>query len=223
MNPKMRRDRLFKGGRPFIRPIQLYDGGNYHKDVGILWLAYKEKPFIWMAPGLNQRDFAESLKENELLAIEDKNAKFKSGSGIVTVVCQFTDGWKLEPHASHMPWASPRNKLRSAVSYLQYVRYSRIGVCIVYTVKTNETFFNKCCEYGVIHRVGVIVNGDPKGDVVVYSIRGKKHGIDISGSRPEKNKDRHNANHQTILYQHGLQHDQRDFDQSRPVHPQTSG
>ena len=71
MNPKEKRDRLFNGGRPFIRHVQLYDGGNYHKDVGILWLAYKEKPFIWMAPELNQRDFAESLKENELLAIED--------------------------------------------------------------------------------------------------------------------------------------------------------
>lgn len=202
MTPKEKRDRLFKSGRPFIRPMRIVDGDSYHPDVSFLWLAYKRRPFIWMDGGMGQQDFAERLKDYDLLVIDDRNSKFKSGSGIVTVICELTDGWKLEPHAEHMPWASTRNQLRSTVAYLQYVRYSKkVGACIVYALDRYEKFYNTCCEYGVLHRVGTIVNGDPKGDVVVYSVRGKKHGISISGTRSKETEDKpkFNLGNQAVL------------------------
>jgi hypothetical protein len=179
MSPKEKRDRLLKKDRPLIRPLQVYDGENYHKDIGILWVAYKGKPFEWLKEGLSQEQFAsaiETLSENEPLSVaEDRNRHFKN-KGVVALITSPSDGWKVEPHMQFMPWATKRNILRVVVSYLQYVRHSKnFGVCVVHSMENSKRLFDKVCEYGVLHWVGKVVNGDHRGDDHLYSVRGKRN------------------------------------------------
>ena len=178
MNPKEKRDRLFKGGRPFIRPIRLYDGENYGQDIRILWVAHSKQPFTWLDKNLSQEQFAKRIEEissnEELLVAEDKSRKFKNGAGMVGLFSLTSDGWKYEPHFQLMPWASKRNILKTVVAFLQYIRYSKkVGACVVFSLENSISLFDKCCEYGVLFKVGKIVNGDPRGDEYIYSISGK--------------------------------------------------
>lgn len=179
MTPKDKRDRLFKSGRPLIRPFQIFEGNKYGHELGILWVAYQKNPFYWLEKNLSQTDFAKSIEEissrEDLLIWEDSNKNFKSGKGMVGVCSLSTNGWKYEPHVQFMPWATKRNKLRTTVAFLQYIRYSKkVGACVVYSLEDSIPLFDKCCEYGVLHRVGKIVNGDPRGDEYMYSVSGKR-------------------------------------------------
>jgi len=174
---KEKRDRLFKQGRPHFRPLEIYDGGKYSKDIAYLWVAYQKNPFWWLPKGLDQSSFAkhiEDIASRETLTVaDDKNKNFKS-RGMVALFSTTDDGWKVEPHVQFMPWATPRNKLKTIVAFLQYMRHQKIGACVVYGLQDSVSLFDKCCDYGVLHRVGKIVNGDPRGDEYVYSVRGKK-------------------------------------------------
>lgn len=176
---KSKRDRLFKNGRPHIRPLRIYDGDKYHKDLGILWVGHKKSPFVWMKENADQYQFAQAIeginKEEELLIAEDTNRHFKEKKGPVALVSMSNDGWKYEPHVQFMPWATKKNILRVSVAFLQYVRYSRkVGCILVFSLEGSTTIFDKCCEYGVLHKVGPIPNGDPRGDEWIYTIRGKR-------------------------------------------------
>lgn len=179
MTPKERRDRLFKSGRPHIRPLEIYDGNKYHKDIGILWVAHKRKPFYSFDKDIPQGDFAKEIEKvsvnTELVIAEDVNKEFK-GNGPVALIAIHGNGWKIEPHAEFFRWSSPKNVLRVSVAFFQMVRYRKIGACAVYTPEIYSGLFNKCCAYGVLHPVGKIINGDPRGDELVYSVRGKKNG-----------------------------------------------
>lgn len=178
MTPKEKRDRLFKGGRPLLRKLQIYDGDRYHKDIGILWVAYSKEPFYSFPEGLDKNEFVEEIKKvseyKELLVAEDRNPEYRE-FGPVAFIAIHSDGWKIEPHAIYFPWATTRNKLRSAVSFFQMVRYKNIGACIVYSMLSSKALFDKCIEYGVLHYVGKIVNGDPRGDQYLFSVRGKRN------------------------------------------------
>lgn len=178
MTPKERRDRLFKKGRPHIRQVQVFDGDKYHKDIGILWVAYQKQPFYSLGPGLTQEQFAKEISEicktTELLLADDENKAYKN-SGPVAVIGVHSNGWKIEPHAEFFKWANPRNILRVSVAFFQMARYRKIGACVVHSLEDSFGLFDKCCEYGVLHKVGTIVNGDPRGDEIVYSVRGKRN------------------------------------------------
>ena len=178
MTQKEKRDRLFKSGRPLIRPLQIYDGEKYHKDIGILWVAYSKEPFYSFPEGLSKTEFVEVIKEmvstREVMMIDDTNSEYRE-SGPVAMITVQTDGWKIEPHTSIFPWATTRNKLRGVVSFFQMVRYKKIGVCIIYSLQQSKSLFDKCIKYGVLHYVGKIVNGDPRGDEYIYSVRGKRN------------------------------------------------
>ena len=179
MTPKERRDRLFKSGRPHIRPLEVYDGDKYHQDLALLWVAYQKNPFQWLDKGLNQNQFAKAVEEiyrsEDLMVSEDNNRQFKDKKGVVALFSIRTDGWKYEPHVQFMPWATKKNILKATVAFLQYVRYSKkVGCIVVYSLENSLPLFDKCCEYGVLHRVGPIPNGDPRGDEWVFTIRGKR-------------------------------------------------
>jgi hypothetical protein len=171
--PKERRDRLFKSGRPFIRSLQIYDGGNYHKDIGVLWVAHKRRPFYELKPDITQEQFAHEIssiaQKAELLIAEDGNHKHKA----VALIAVSSNGWKVEPHAEFFQWATPKNILRVSVAFFQMIRYRQIGSCVVLSLPESKSLFDKCCTYGVLHKVGEIANGDPRGDELVYSVRGK--------------------------------------------------
>lgn len=182
MTPKERRDRLFKKNRPHIRELQILDGDKYHKDIATLWVGHKKNTFRWIKPDLDQAKFAKAIElmasNEDLMVSEDENRHFKDKKGIVGLIVISSDGWKYEPHVQFMPWATKKNVLRTTVAFLQFIRYSKkVGVCCVYALEDSQTLFDKCCEYGVIHKVGKIVNGSPKGDELLYSVRGKKNGV----------------------------------------------
>lgn len=174
---KDKRDRLFRKSRPHFRPLQIYDGDKYHKDIGILWTAYQEGCFHELTRDLEQSDFAIEVEKltqsHELWMAEDDNDSYASHKGPIAFVSISGDGWRVEPHCEFFPWTSTRNKLRSMVAFFQMIRYKKIGVCIVRSLKEHTPLHNKCKEYGVLFYVGEIVNGDPRGDEYIYSVRGK--------------------------------------------------
>jgi len=178
VTPKERRDRIFKKDRPLIRPLKIIEGDQYGKDMGVLWVAHKKIPFEWLKVN-TQQEFSEEIqkisKGEDLMVSEDRNRSFKSGKGIVGLISISTNGWKLEPHVQFMPWATKRNILRTTVAFLQYIRLSRkVGVCMVLSLENSVKLFNTVCTYGVLNKVGKIVNGDPRGDEYVYSVSGKR-------------------------------------------------
>ena len=106
--------------------------------------------------------------------MEDFNKSFKSGIGPVLVFQTCGNDWRITPHAQMFPWATPRNILRCYVSFLHMIKYKKIGVCVVLGLKHVVPLYEKCVEYGVLFRSGMIAGGDPRGDEYIYSIRGKR-------------------------------------------------
>lgn len=177
MSPKEKRARLFRKNRPFVRPLQVYDGNDYSRDIKILWVAYQKKQFTSLPENMQQAEFAAEIekasRDHEFFMVEDRNPSYE-GNGPIAVVWLFNDGWKIRPHTEFFAWTTRLNKLRSTVSFLQMLRYKKIGCCLIESLKESKILFDKCTEYGVLHYVGMIHNGDPRGDEYLYSIRGKR-------------------------------------------------
>lgn len=179
MTPKLMRDRLLKS-RPFIRTLKVFEDDLPSKDIGLLWVSY-QRGDLPLPPDIPREKFILALQKffgrySSLLVIEDKNKQFKEGKGIVGLILLMSDGWKAEPKTIFFDWATKRNKLKAAVSFLQMLRYSReVGVCEVRTEKSK--FLDHLVKYGVIHFVGRIPFGNPKGDEYIYSIRCRKDGV----------------------------------------------
>ena len=144
--------------------------------MGILWAAHKKKNFGHIGT-TTQEEFAQSIEEiashNDLMMIEDHNKGYKD-YGPVGAVSVSTDGWKVFPHVEYFPWATKRNILRSTVSFLQMTRYKKIGCVEVRCLEDSKTLFDKCIKYGVLFGGFKIPGGDPRGDELIYSIRGRK-------------------------------------------------
>ena len=177
LKPREKRERLFKNGRPVFRTMEIMEGNEYHRDMAICWVAHSKEPFYSIA-ATDQSGFARELinlsTQSEFMMAEDINEYYESGQGPVAVIGAASDGWKVEPHVEFFPWATTRNKLRVTVAFFQMVRYRKIGACVVNSLEDSKPLFDKTASYGVIHFVGKVPNGDPRGDVYLYSIRGKK-------------------------------------------------
>lgn len=178
LRPRERRERLFKSGRPIIRNLEFYNGTEYHDDIKTIWVAYSKSECYAMPPGLKQDEFIDTLKGfNEaapLFIADDYNKSYKSGKGPVMIFQIDGNDWKITPHAQVFPWATKRNILRCAVSFLHMMKYKKVGVCVIHSLKSSVPLFDKCVEYGVLFKSGMIANGDPRGDEFIYSIRGKR-------------------------------------------------
>lgn len=178
MKPKQRRDRLFKSSRPNIREMSLIDDQGYTKDMGILWGAYIQGSFG--DASATQEEFADMMMEevepyNKKWLIEDKNQKFDGGYGAVGMMYATYNGWELEPHFEPFSWATPRNILRSMVSFLQMMRYDKdVGIVNVYSLKKGKNFYHHVSKYGVLKYATKIPDGDKGGDRYIYYIRGRK-------------------------------------------------
>lgn len=176
MAPREKRERLFRSSRPNIRPLEIYNGNEYHKDIKILWVAHKRKPLYGIRPDASEDEFVKMVvsEPSELLVIEDENSQYK-GHGPIGVIQVNGDGWKIQPHAFFFDWATKKNILRSAVSFLQWARCSRqIGSVLVFVLDEGKNLYDRVCTYGVLHYVGKVPNGDPRGDEYLYSVKGKK-------------------------------------------------
>jgi len=173
---KAKRDRLFKRGRVFFRPLKLIEGDRYSKDIGYLWVSHQKKPCHWFPKDCTQEQFAKKLEEMsqwyEYYIAEDRNKEY-ADKGPIAFLGVASDGWKLEPHVEFFGWSTVRNKLNTVVSFLQMFRYKKIGVIMIYSLEDSKNLFDKACDYGVLHKVGKIVNGDPRGDIWLYSVKGE--------------------------------------------------
>jgi len=181
MKPKERRDRLFKKSRPNVRPIELMKQGQIGKDMAILWAAYQQNTFTDHIPdNLTQEQFTEfwldmASRYNAGWMIEDRNPSFADETVPVGMMMAYHNGWELEPHFEGFAWATPRNKLRSVVGFLQMMRYDReVGVVNVHSLKKDKRFFKHVAKYGVLNYLGLIPHGDARGDRHIFYVRGRK-------------------------------------------------
>ena len=163
--PKTARDRLFRNGKPEIRPLA-------EKDLGVLWAAYKlggldKRAGLDILGDMEQEEFTGKILE--ILAqnyaawiIEDINYKFASKHGPVGLVVAKFNGWTMEPHYLPFPWSTPRNRLKAVVGFMMKARYEKgIGVLDVFSQDNDVDFFKHVSkQYGVIYYVGKVPRGD---------------------------------------------------------------
>lgn len=130
--------------------------------------------------GLDQTQFLVAMAEkfgafSLLWIIEDANSNFKSGRGQVAIVGVRTDGWAYEPKAWFFKWATARNRVKSAVGFLQMMRHQKeVGVCRVEVLDSEAKKLRKLEKYGVLYPRGRVPFGNSEGDSYLFSIQGKK-------------------------------------------------
>ncbi len=177
------REHLFRNNKPHIRNLSLIDDNGISKDVKILWVAHKNKPFPFLNHVKTQEGFLKEIVDASqrlpFYVVEDINSEYDGNMGLIGLIASKEDGWKIEPHIEFFPWATKRNILRTCISFFQMVRYSRkIGVCVIRSLKESANLFDRCSKYfpvNVFYKVGKIPNGDIRGDEFIYCISGRKN------------------------------------------------
>ena len=173
MNPKQKRDRLFKDSRPKVRRLEVMDGEQYGKDLGILWAAYSAGGFEVLKRDLSQEEFLGAIQpvldKSDIWLIEDKNKAFSQGIGPVCLAHSIPDGLGLLVYGDSFPWATKRNSLRCAVSFLWMLMHSKkVGVIFTKQKRTMKKACSHLKEYGVLHYIGKV--GE---DLFLYAVRGR--------------------------------------------------
>lgn len=184
--PKQARDRLFKTGKPEIRPVE-------ESDLAVLWAAYKlsEGEDSLKALGeMDQEQFTDKIiqyisSKYAAWMIEDNNYKYKDGYGPVGLMVASYNGWEMEPHFMPFPWATPRNRMKSIVGFMMMARYEKgVGVLNVYTGEEGRDFFSRVGKkYGVMYFVGKVPRGMYGDDKYYFYGRGGDYFKGMSDER----------------------------------------
>jgi hypothetical protein len=168
LTPKERRDRIFKKGRPFVRPLR-----DDNADIGILWVAYKAGSFSALPKDLSQDDFLVFISNlrarfTDLYVVEDFNPSFPtSGRGPVMLVGSVRSEMILKAEFNPLSWARSRNLLRSIVAFLNMAKHSKKnGVCMVSSKKNERSFWFHFRKYDLLHYVGRVAP-----DEYLFSLR----------------------------------------------------
>jgi hypothetical protein len=170
-NAKTKRERLFKKSRPVVRRLEIMDGDQYTKDLGVIWAAYKAGSFP-IALDLSQEDFVaviegEFSKFQQMWIVDDESKLFSGGRGQIALIGTNSFGLVVEPRASFFKWASPRAVLRASVAFLQMIRNSKkTGICMVKTDKKTLPLHLK--DYDVLHFMGRC-----DANEYLFSVRGR--------------------------------------------------
>ena len=172
MSPKERRDRLFKNGKPLLRKLSLLNGEGYSKDAGVLWAAYKAGSFS-LPPDLTQEEFISALGEqlsqyDQSLIVDDGNSSFSSKRGQVGIVLTNSIGLLVEAQFGFFKWATRRNILKGAASFLNMIKNSsKTGICLIRSGK-NRTLCEHLKDYELLYYIGRSNENE-----YLYSIRGR--------------------------------------------------
>lgn len=166
MNQNERRKRLFWNGKPNIR---LFEANDY----GWLWAAYQTDEVTKEQFIVNTNQILS--RYNEVYIVDDRNKKFEDSFGSVALVCAYYDGHRLEPHVEWFPWATPKNKLRSHVAFLQKMKYRKdVAVTEVKSSEGNKKFFHNLSKYISLKSCGMLPKGRADGNEHRFFIFGKK-------------------------------------------------
>ena len=177
--PKAARDRLFKSGRPNIRPLVIEEEGGVGADMKYLWGAYRKGSFPEMGD-LTQEEFTREILEylSSFYAawiVEDTNYHFPSGYGPIGIILSKFNGWEMEPVFIQFKWITMRNVLKMVVAFFQMARYEKgIGILSINSGEKSFNFFNKISKrYGVLYYVGKIPRGNMGDNKYMFYGRGK--------------------------------------------------
>jgi hypothetical protein len=170
------RKRLFKQGRPNIRLLDIVEDGVIGKDMSIIWAAYTKGSFGMSE--LTQEDFTEKFLEHlkqfyAVWMVDDTNYHYSDGEGAVGMIFSKFNGWSMEPEFHPFPWATDKNKLKMAVSFMMMARYEK-GIGTLNFSTTDETFYQHLRhKYGVVYYVGKVPRGTMGKDSYLFYGRGK--------------------------------------------------
>ena len=164
---KTRRDKLFRYSKPTFRPA-VYD------DIRWFWASARRQGYEG-TPEEFSRQAEESLAgADRIVVAEDTNGNYEKGAGPVGVFLSNYDGWTLAPHVEWFPWATPRNKLRCTVGFLQSMRYARdIGSIKIFAEARYAGWFKRLKKYVPVSLVGKITGGRETGDEYIFHLRGR--------------------------------------------------
>lgn len=173
LTAKELRERLFKKSRPQARRLEILDGDQYSKDMGVLWAAYKAGSFS-MPPLLTQEDFVKLIEESfkefqHMWVIDDDNNAFSSRRGPVALVGANSVNLIVEPKFLFFKWASKRNILRSVIAFLNMIRNSKkTGIALVRTTKDKMTLPDHLKKYDMLYFIGKSAENE-----YLYTVRGR--------------------------------------------------
>lgn len=140
-------------------------------DIRYLWAAYRQGGLKGMPPNVEAKDLFPLFKQGIDI--------IKPGGGITTLLARnngetipvgWLIGWKyaltigpaIDMEAVWAPWATPRNKLETLVTFLHRAR--ALGLVIMWSCKHgDERLFEHVRRYGVARRVGsIMMPGDER-------------------------------------------------------------
>ena len=129
-------------------------------DLGYFWAAYRKD-------GMDPERFPRGLSQDQFLGRLERQigsaarvdiivGRYAKGDGFrpVGAVVVATDGYHVFPVVTWFPWASDRNRLEGAAYWLNEVRRSHLAVFKVTMLERG--FFDRLCQYALLHRVGVL-------------------------------------------------------------------
>jgi hypothetical protein len=176
----MNRKTLFRKSKPVLRQFVTHEGQELSSDMGILWAAHKRESFPM--PEMDERAFTDFVLQwlsgfGLVLMMEDENAGFRKGVGPVCLICVSSNGWMICPQVFWFSWATPRNKLRCSVAFVQKTKHDKtVGACEFRTEHLGVKLAQHICKFVPTWRyVGKIWFGTPSGDQFIFSIKGAKH------------------------------------------------
>lgn len=174
MSARERRERLFRKTRPLVRRLEMLDGETYSRDAGVLWAAYKAGSFVDLPADLTAEQFGETLENlqktfDQVWVIDDFNPAYKDRRGPVALACTKSFDLVVNAEGVAFKWASKRNVLRCAASFLNMLKHSKkTGICMVKGAKPQVPMLKHLAKYDLLYYVGKPSEGE-----WLFSIRGR--------------------------------------------------
>lgn len=141
--------------------------------MSVLWAAYKAGSFS-LPEGLSQEEFGRAIEGEfsrfgQVWIVDDRNKSFTSGTGQVGLVLSSSVDLIVEAKFSFFKWASRKNILRAAASFLNMVTYSKkTGICMVRTRAEQRVLADHLGKYGLLYYLGRSAENE-----YLYSVRGR--------------------------------------------------
>lgn len=141
-------------------------------DLKYLWAAYKKGAFPEhiFPQGMEVVEF-NALVHSLISNISMVYMLERDGKPMGLVTANLVPPNRMEPHVDWFPWATNRNKLECAIKFLNEMRKRGI-LLIVWSKKDATPFFTHIAKYGILHRIGKVINyNGKKEDAMLFQGR----------------------------------------------------